>query len=158
MAHARETQNQPQPVGGGDDLLIAHRAPWLHDRCNPMPGSGFDPIGKRKEGVGSHDCAQTAFARLVSGHHDRIYPAHLAGPDPDCRQVFGIDDCVAFHVARSPPGKGQIGALGRSWLALADHLPASRVHILFAAVCFLNQDPAYDAAQAERAQLDPPGA
>ncbi len=51
VARAGEHHGQALPVGGVDDLLIAHRAAGLDHRGGAGGGGGQQTVGEREEGV-----------------------------------------------------------------------------------------------------------
>ena len=57
VAHAGEHHRQPRGIGGGDDIVITQRTPWLNDRRGPGLGNGIQSVGEREKRVGRGDGA-----------------------------------------------------------------------------------------------------
>src|SRR5579864_7643589 len=89
MAHACEYHGDSGVVGGGDDLIVAHRAARLDDRGGARRDSRLKPVGIGKESVRSdHRAGRRAFGetrgladfrRLPRGDARAVDAAHLSG-------------------------------------------------------------------------------
>ena len=111
-----------------------------------MGGGRFDAVGKGEEGIGGHHRTLRPCTSFVTGHHHRIDAAHLPCAHANGGLILDIDDGVTFDIACHTPGKGQIGKLRSSRLALTDDLPRGWIHIGLALVDFLHEHTTIDAA------------
>ena len=124
----------------------------MYDRNDAMLGRAFNAIGKGKESVRSHHGALCFLAGFVAGQQHRIDAAHLAGPNPNGRLIFDIDNGITLDIARNPPGKRQIGQLNKGGLLFTDHLPLERIHIHLALIQRLDEEATVDAAHTQWTQ------
>ena len=63
VAHAGEDHGQARLVGGGDHLVVAHRAAGLDHRGGAGLGRGQQAVGEGEEGVGGDDRSPARAAR-----------------------------------------------------------------------------------------------
>ena len=107
VADAGEDHGEAEAVGGGDHVLVLHRAAGLDDGGGSGCGYGFKAVGEGEEGVGGGDAAcerQDGFHGAEAGGVDA---AHLARADAEGLAVAGVDDGVRFDVLAHAPGKEQ---------------------------------------------------
>ena len=105
VSHPGENHGGIQPISGGDYIRIANRPAWLDDSGSPRPDNDFQPVRKRKEGVGS---GNAAIQRQNGFHRAKfrcVHSAHLAGADSQRLSVARVDDGVRFDVLAYPPGE-----------------------------------------------------
>src|SRR5713101_3223477 len=105
VAHAGEDHGQAEPVGGGDNIGIAHRAAWLDHRRGARFRGFFHSIRKGKEGVGSDHSAGQRRLRLHHCEFHGIDAAHLACANTERGAILCKHDGVGLHVLRHFPGK-----------------------------------------------------
>src|SRR5690606_4359340 len=113
MAHAGEHHRDAALVGGGDDLVVAHRAARLDDGRRADVGDDVEAVAERKERVGGDDRpgeVEPRVARLDRSDARGVDAAHLAGPDAERGTVAAEDDRVRLHEFRDAPGEEQVAA------------------------------------------------
>ena len=91
VPHPGEDHGHAQPVGGVDDVLIFYRAAGLDDGGRSGSGDGFQPVGKREEGIGGGDAALERQHGLHGAESGSIHAAHLAGSNTDRLAVARVD-------------------------------------------------------------------
>ena len=98
-------------VRGLDHLRIANRPAGLDDGRYARLGRALDAIREWEEGVGGHDRANAAIARLAAGDVHAVDAAHLTRANPNEHQPFREHDGVRSDVLHRPPGEQQAGQL-----------------------------------------------
>ena len=113
MPNSGEDHGHAQPVGGGDDVLVFHRATRLDDGGGAGGCDRLEAIGEREEGVGGGHGAGKGEHGLLRAEFGGIDAAHLACADADGLAVARVDDGVRLDVFADAPGKEQVAQLLR---------------------------------------------
>ena len=168
MPDAGEHHGDAGRVGGGDHLVVAHRAARLDhgrrarfDRRSSPSAKGKNASDATTEPLVAAPSARppAALLGLARGDARGIDPAHLAGADADRRAVPGVDDGVRLDVLGDAEGEAQIGDLGsvgaRFVTTFSSRSSTTRI------VARLHQQPARDRCtvvprRADRAGRRPP--
>ena len=140
VPHTREDHRQPEPVGGGDDVRIAHRAARLNDRDSPCFGNGLKAVREWEESVGRRDRSGQRQHGLLRTEPGRVHPTHLARADTDCLSIAGVHDRVRLNVFAYTPGEQERALLLRGGFARGHGFHLDRG----GAVGFLHQQAAGD--------------
>src|SRR5581483_3174448 len=116
-------------AGGRDSrghLLVPARAARLDDRRDARLEAELRAVGEREERVGGEHRAAHVVAELrclLDRDPDGVDAAHLAGADPDRREILRQDDRVRADVLADAPREDEVSPLRLVHLA-GDDLPA----------------------------------
>ena len=141
MAHAGEDHREARGVGGGDHLVVAHRAAGLDHRGRAGLGGrrsarrGTERTRRtrrpsRRSSALRRPSASAASAALHAAIRAAVDPAHLPGADADRGAVLGVDDGVRLdvlgHASRRTAGRRSRCSVGARWVTTRSRVARPR--------------------------------
>jgi len=94
-------------------LVIAHRAPGVHDRLYSRACQRLQSIREGEERIGGRDRTTDPVAAAFDGQPGGVDPVDLPHPDADGRTVGGNYDRIRLDRATGAPREDQVGQCGR---------------------------------------------
>ncbi|ABA48884.1 hypothetical protein BURPS1710b_3404 [Burkholderia pseudomallei 1710b] len=151
VAHARHDHRDVVLVGGGDHLVVAHRAARLDHAGRARRDDDVEAVAEREERVRRDGRAREREARVLcldARDARRIDAAHLACADAERHPVAAEHDRVRLHVFRDAPCEQEVVHFLRRRVAFRDDAQLARLHVL--RIERLHEQAAAHALQIER--------